>query len=278
MWTRPIISVMISLLISLIPRSKAHIMEEHKVSKINSEEVHSWIFTDEEHLLSSKLWRALEETDVEFNKTTIHLNETNQMFVLSSTNPLTFYEFEAGDPNTFSNTVPVTGCLRMVNNTSSITYIDAQGYSLSTPPGLSVGVSLLLVSLANDYGFDGLGTKLYMSNTVICRAGVGETIQIQKKLKFTSFPKARLKKLIWKKRKAKSIIEKVKDVFKKKEPDVDMKAASLGGWTEGKWEDIYTLYKYKKLGLLFFNLNELKHEKPFCESRRDHLQCSVLSR
>ncbi|KAI5965492.1 hypothetical protein KGF57_000758 [Candida theae] len=256
----------------------AFIKEEHTLFSHNSEEIHSWVFDNERHLVSSKLWRELEDTPEEFNTTTIYLNESKQILILSSTNPLTFYEFEAGDPNTFSDIVALTGCLRMVNNTSSITHIDAQGFSLSTPPGISFGVSLLLVSLASDYGLDGLGTKLYMSNTVICRSGSGETIQIQTRLKFISFPKARLKKIIWnKKRRTKSFVKKLKGIFHRNDSDGEVSVASFGTWTEGKWADIYTLYKYKKLGLLFFNLSELKHAKPFCESRPEYLQCSLLT-
>ncbi|KAG5421298.1 hypothetical protein I9W82_000388 [Candida metapsilosis] len=269
----------ISLVLPVSPAAMAFTKEEHTVFHHDSEEVHSWVFANQKHLQSSSLWKAMEKTTSDFNKTVVHLNDTKQTFILSSTNPITFYEFDAGEPNTRLDIVPATGCLRMVNNTSSITYIDAQGYSLSTPPGITVGVSLLIVSLASDYGFDGLGTKLYMSNTVICRAGEGETIQIQKRLKFTSFPKARLKKLIWKKkRKAKSVMRRFKDVFKQKDSSREVSTTSFGDWSEDKWTDLYTLYKYKKLGLLFFNLKEMKHEKPFCESRPDHLQCSVLNR
>ncbi|KAI5969252.1 hypothetical protein CANMA_001699 [Candida margitis] len=274
----PILIFVLSLGISISSSTKIGTEDEHKISIVESEEVHSWLFRNEQHLLSSKLWNNLESASSEFNKTIIHLNETDQTFLLSSTHPLTFYEIDPGDPNRFSNTVPVTGCLRMANNTSSITYIDAQGYSLSTPPGISVGISLLIVSLANDYGFDGLGSKLYMSNTIICRAGIGETIQVQKNLKIISFPSAKVKKHIWKKkRKMKPIISGLKGFWQKMKAGNGVHVASSGEWTKGKWEDIYTLYKYKKLGLLFFNLNELKHEKSFCESREDYLQCSVLN-
>ncbi|KAI5963709.1 uncharacterized protein KGF55_002589 [Candida pseudojiufengensis] len=290
-----LLTLILSLIVGL---SSAIFMEEHKIQQFESEQIHSWNFTNEEHLFSSNLWKSLlKSTSNVLNQTIIYLKQSHQTLFLSSTNPLTFYEFQSGGiMDRFTTIVPVTGCLTMENDTSSITHIEAHGIGIFPPPGIFFGISLLLVNIAQEFGMDGIGFRVLLSDTVICRASEDQIIQIQKQLKFISLPLAKIKKLIWlPKTKIKNkiskgrILDKVKD-FKyhqhqylqedsiEEENEFDIESIKKSGyWIKGKWEDIYTFYRYKKLGLLFFNINEMKSQKPFCESRPEYLQSNQFS-
>ncbi|KAI5951224.1 hypothetical protein KGF54_004298 [Candida jiufengensis] len=267
--------------------------EVHNIKVVDSEEIHIWNFTNEHHFQSSNLWKLLLKTgNQSFSQTIINLDEQNQTLFLSSTDPLTFYEFQSGGSITdFTTIVPVSGYLHMENDTSSISHIESLGFGFFPPPGFFFGGGVLLVNLAQEFGLDGLGFKALISGTVICRASRDQTIQIQKRLKFKSLPLAKIKKLVWlPKDKLKNkfskgrIFHKLKDFKKHKQQiikDEIFEIESFGNsgyWIKGKWEDLYTFFRYKKLGLLFFNIDEIKAQKPFCESRPEYLQCQVLNR
>ena len=149
----------------------------------------------------------------------------------------------------------------------SISHIEAREITLDLLFGLAFSLKLLTATLGFDFGIDGLGVSFVLSNTVTCRSGPGtlttgngtewtsEIIQIQKRLRFVSFPNARYRTVAW---------HRAKKGWQK-----DLRAQT-------PWSKLHTLWKFPKMGLLFFNLNEMKFEKLFCESRIEHLQCQAL--
>lgn len=151
--------------------------------------------------------------------------------------------------------------------TCSISHIEAREIALDLLFGLAFSLKLLTATLGFDFGIDGLGVSFVLSNTVTCRSGPGklttgngtdwtsEIIQIQKRLRFVSFPNARYRTVAW---------HRAKKGWQK-----DLRAQT-------PWSKLHTLWKFPKMGLLFFNLNEMKFEKLFCESRIEHLQCQAL--
>ena len=151
--------------------------------------------------------------------------------------------------------------------TCSISHIEAREITLDLLFGLAFSLKLLTATLGFDFGIDGLGVSFVLSNTVTCRSGPGklttgngtdwtsEIIQIQKRLRFVSFPNARYRTVAW---------HRAKKGWQK-----DLRAQT-------PWSKLHTLWKFPKMGLLFFNLNEMKFEKLFCESRIEHLQCQAL--
>lgn len=95
--------------------------EEHLVHEFEQlDDIHSWRFYNYNHFESSQLWQQLSVSTLEtlFNQTIVHLVETNETLILSSLNPVTFFEFEVGSF--------MTGKLNMTSRVDWLNDIDEE--------------------------------------------------------------------------------------------------------------------------------------------------------
>ncbi|CAK9436092.1 uncharacterized protein LODBEIA_P06500 [Lodderomyces beijingensis] len=252
------ITIIIVIALFLAALIQTHQSEPHITETKNGEIIHAYTFPNESQLFASQLWLNLTNTASSSSNhdvtITIHLNSTNTtMIQVPHQQPLEFEEF---DPQVHTQTiipwrVPVSGCLRMRQDTCALTHIEAQELTLLVPSGIKTGINVLIFTFGFDFGLNALGGSTGTSDIVVCRSEVDEIIQIQKNVRVVSFPDARARRIVWDDR--------------------------AGGFlVSGAWERLVTFRMSPGLGLFFFNLNEIKHVKPICESRSEFLRCQVL--
>ncbi|KAI5969254.1 hypothetical protein CANMA_001701 [Candida margitis] len=208
------------------------IEEEHLVHEFEqSEDIHSWKFYNYQHFQSSQLWQELDTTSqgTKFNQTIVHLVETNETLVLSSMNPVTFFEFEV---NSFrSSKQNVTSQLDWLKSdegdddededeleketaaisrkTSSGVYNDDEKATMAIQfdpdsdilknASPNMAINLFLVSLYVESGAEAVKEMVMNDDTVfIVPSEEGDVkFEAQGILKLIILPILKLKKLIW---------------------------------------------------------------------------------
>ncbi|RCK63258.1 hypothetical protein Cantr_09837 [Candida viswanathii] len=191
------------------------------------------------------------------NNSLIHINQTNTTYIYTpsastsintTSEELTELKFESF--NYVERRVPVSGCMRKTNGTTSITLIRSLGAGMIFfPSDFFIGGNYYILAASIDWGKNGLSVVGYTSLTVTCRSDVDGIVQMFRKLKMVKLG---------------SKMRKV-GVDKKKKKVVVL----------GRWKEVLGNVKRKELGVLVFDMN-LDQEMPYCESRKEYLRCNVL--
>lgn len=178
--------------------SSSYPEEKHIVHDFDQEEIHSWYFYDEDHLTQSKLWEDLNKGLEGFNQTVIHLNNTNQTLMLTSTHPPTFYQVDLELIGVFADDdTKELDILLPANETATMLMMDAEENILKLPS--PIGENVILTSLLMSYGVEEFSLTDFTNGTIPIEVGSGDDefeMQAKKLLKLLLLPLKLLKKLL----------------------------------------------------------------------------------
>lgn len=208
------------------------------------------IFPSESSFITSNYY-----TKKSTNDSLIHIIDTNLTYIYSPSlreqeeAPL-LQELKFESFNYIEEIIPISGCMRKQNSTASISLIQSFGIGiLIFPNDLFIGGDFYILAANLDWGNNGLSLNGYNSLRVTCRSDLNGIIQIFKKIKMI----------------------KIQSKIRKINIDKKFKKFKI----LNNWKQIIGNFKRKEMGMLVFDLN-LHQEMPYCESRKDYLQCNVL--
>lgn len=205
--------------------------EEYLVHQFEQlDEIHSWKFYNYQHFQSSQLWQQLDTSSLEtnFNQTVVHLIETNETLILSSLNPVTFFEFEidsfwSGKQNLTSqmdwinrddDDVDLEREAAVISGNSGDAYDDADDdrdgkatmviqfdpeSEILKNASPNMAINLFLVSLFVESGAEGVKSMVENDDTIFVVPSEDGDVQFEAQgiLKLIILPILKLKKLIW---------------------------------------------------------------------------------
>lgn len=190
------------------------------------------------------------------NDSLIHIIDTNLTYIYSpsvrnnSNSDILLQELNFESFNYIEEIIPISGCIRNQNSTSSISLIQSIGIGIFFfPNDLFIGGDFYILAASLQFGNNGLSLNGYNSLRITCRSDNNGIIQIFKKIKMI----------------------KIQSKFRNIKIDNFLKKFKI----LNNWKQIFGNFKRKEIGMLIFDLN-LNQELPYCESRNDYLQCNVL--
>ena len=205
-------------------------------------------FATESSFITSKYYQQQQQHS---NNSLIHINESNSTYLFKPTiNNQELIEIKFDSFNYIIENIPISGCMRKSNSSSSITLVRSIGIGIFYfPSDFFIGGNYYLLATSLDFGLNGINLVGYNSFTITCRSDINGIIQIFKNVKLLNI-NSKFRKIIIDKKKKKFIILE-------------------------RWKQILGNLKRKELGVLMFDLN-MDQELPYCESRKKYLQCNVL--
>lgn len=207
-------------------------------------------FPTESSFITSKYYQQ-QHSNNNKNDSLIHINETNSTYLFKPTiNNQELIEIKFDSFNYIIENIPISGCMRKTNSSSSITLVRSIGIGIFYfPNDLFIGGNYYLLATSLDFGLNGINLVGYNSFTITCRSDINGIIQMFKNVKLLNI-KSKFRKIIIDKKKKKFMILE-------------------------RWKQILGNLKRKELGVLMFDLN-MNQELSYCESRKEYLQCNVI--
>ncbi|KAL6451080.1 hypothetical protein SBY92_001331 [Candida maltosa Xu316] len=258
-----ILSIAFSKIIPILPQQpqQSNIKQQGQITTyLTSTNTHLTLhtFTNENHFLTSTFLTNINPTIT--NNTLIHINSTNATYFITNPTPfnieLTQIKFDPKITTYKSTPIPISGCIRSPNTTSasSITLLRSLGVSIYFPSDIFVGGDIFILAATLDLGNNGLSMVGYMSDLITCRAGMmGEIVQMFRNVSVVSVD---------------GEIRTVGVDRKKKKGKLKMVVMM-------DWKRIFSDVKRKEIGVLLFDMGMDKESMPYCESRREMLQCGM---
>lgn len=232
-------------------------------------------FPSHEELFKSRFWSNLEKkkNPAIAQSTTIFIEDTNTTYFFGESEyqhiendtpsdkntgkqarPIELIEVKFGQMATKTKAFPISGCMSMKGESTTIQQLKQRSLRLSIPQNLFINPEVFGIGASIGAGARALSLFKTKTTGIICRSEPGEKVQIFKREKFAYFRDIKMRRVLYQKGKKRLMNKKVVKAIK----------------TE-KWKNIYTSLKYKKLGVVFLDLSS--GERPYCESRKEKLQC-----